>query len=119
MDKKTIFLELPSEIIDRIDKETTSGDRSAFVSELIHAQFKDNVTTMDPAGVETDLTSRMKEGDSMSAPLPDGKIKMLNKFGQQLGIFDINTVEGFEELSQKVSSISEDPLVRMRARRWR
>ena len=118
MDKKTILLELPSEIIDRIDHENTTGGRSAFVSDLLHAQFKDHVTTMNPTDVETELTSRMDES-TMSTPLPDGKIKMLNKFGQQLGIFDINTLEGFEQLSQKISSISEDPIVRMRARRWR
>ncbi|OYT30169.1 hypothetical protein B6U98_00070 [Thermoplasmatales archaeon ex4572_165] len=118
MDKKTIFLELPAEIVDRIDQENTTGDRSAYVSDLLHAKFKDHVTSMDPTDLETDITSRMHE-NTMSTPISEGKIKVLNKLGQQLGVFDINTIDGFEQLSQKISSISEDPIVRMRARRWR
>ena len=33
-------------------------------------------------------------------------------------LVDINTVEGFEELAKKIEEVSEDPVVRIRARRW-
>jgi hypothetical protein len=114
MEKKTIFLELPAEIIDRIDKANVMGDRSAFISNLLERQLQDNITAMDAS---TELTSRMEE---IREPLGlTGEINLLNNEGQNLGKFDINTVEGFEHLAQKIGEISDDPIVRMRARRWR
>ena len=114
MEKKTIFLELPAEIVDRIDKENVMGDRSAFISNLLERQLQDNITKMNAS---TELTSRMEE---IRDPLGlSSEINLVNGRGLNLGKFDINTVEGFEHLAQKIGEISDDPIVRMRARRWR
>ena len=114
MEKKTIFLELPAEMVDRIDRENVMGDRSAFISNLLERQLQDSVTTM---GASTELLSRMEE---IKAPLGlSGEINLLNSRGQDLGKFNINTLEGFENLAQKICDISDDPIVRMRARRLR
>ena len=114
MEKKTIFLELPAEMVDRIDKENVMGDRSAFISNLLERQLQDNITTMDAS---TELTSRMEE---IRDPLGlSGEISLLNSRGLNLGKFDINTMEGFEHLAQKICDITDDPIVRMRALRLR
>jgi len=113
MEKKTIFLELPAEIIDKIDKENIMGDRSAFVSNLLEKQLHENITTMDAS---TELINRMnKTGEPLGL---SGEISLLNSQGQGLGKFDINTLEGFENLAKKIGEISDDPIVRMKARRW-
>ena len=114
MERKTIFLELSSEVVDRIDKQNNTRDRSAFISNLINKQLDQMVSTMD---FSTDLTSSMKnEPSSFDAP---GELKILNGKGMPVGNFNINTVEDFERLSSKICEISNDPIVRMRARRWR
>jgi len=111
MEKKTIFLELPAEIIDRIDKKNVIGDRSAFVSNLLEKQLQDNITTMDAS---TELLNRMnKTGEPLGL---SSEISLFNCKGQGLGKFDINTVEGFEELAKKIGELSDDPIVRMKAR---
>jgi len=114
MEKKTIFLELPAEMVERIDRENVMGDRSVFISNLLERQLQDSVITMDAS---TDLLSRMEE---IKEPLGlSGEINLLNNRGQDLGKFNINTVEGFEKLAQKICDISDDPIVRMRALRLR
>ena len=114
MDKKTIFLELPSEMVDRIDRENVTGDRSSFISDLLNRQLQDSITSMDAS---TDLISRMEE---VRDPLGiSGEIGLVNSRGISLGKFDINTIEGFENLAEKICEISDDPIVRMKARRWR
>jgi len=48
MEKKTIFLELPVEMVDKIDKQNMLGDRSIFISDLIGRQLqRDTISTMD------------------------------------------------------------------------
>ena len=39
MEKRTIFLELSTEIIDKIDQRNKLGDRSLFVSSLLEKQL--------------------------------------------------------------------------------
>ena len=46
----------------------------------------------------------------------DSELGLLNQNGVPLRKFNINSVEGFEELVTVISEISEDPTVRMRAR---
>ena len=114
MEKKTIFLELPAEMIDRIDQKNSIGDRSLFISELLEKQLEQKISTMSAS---TELTVRMDEiRESAGDP---GEIGLINSKGATLGKFNINTPEGFEELALRISEISEDPLVRMRARHWR
>ena len=47
-----------------------------------------------------------------------GEIDIVNNEGISLGRFNINTLEGFEELAKKIQEVSEDPAVRIRARSW-
>ena len=114
MDKKTIFLELPSEMVDKIDQQNVLGDRSTFISDLLNKQLDTGISNMD---VSTELTSHMqKPAESFSPP---GEIKLLNNKGAPIGNFNINTLEGFESLAEKICELSDDPVVRMKARRWR
>jgi len=113
MEKKTIFLELPAEIVDRIDRENVLGDRSAFISALLERQLESDVTTMNAS---TDLLSRMEMQDPLGL---SGEINLVSSKGINLGTFDINSEEGFENLAQRISEISDDPIVRMRAQHWR
>jgi hypothetical protein len=48
-----------------------------------------------------------------------GEISLVNSQGMSLGKFDINTEEGFENLAAKICEISDDSIVRMKARHWR
>lgn len=117
MDKKTIFLELPSEMVDMIDHENTTGDRSTFISNLIDSQFKTDTTTITPTDVSTELTSRMNAQTPTLGT--NGELKIFNNKGNPIGTFNINTIDGFEQLANTIATISEDPVVRMKARRWR
>ena len=114
MEKKTIFLELPAEMIDNIDRQNTIGDRSLFISDLLQKQLEQEFSAMN---ISTDLMTRM---DQAGKPMGvSGEIGLTNSSGAPLGKFNINTVEGFEELSKKISELSEDPVVRVRAKLWR
>jgi hypothetical protein len=111
MEKRTIFLELSSEIIDRIDQRNNLGDRSLFVSNLLEKQLQKDSMGLD---VSTELTTRM-ETDEKPIGL-ESELGLLNNEGIPLRKFNINSVEGFEELATVIGEISEDPMVRMRAR---
>ena len=116
MEKKTIFLELPSEMVDRIDRANVKGDRSVFISDLLDKQLQQGVSRME-MGASTDLIQRLEETrDPVGI---SGEIGLVNNRGASIGKFNINTVEGFERLAEKISEMSDDPIVRMRARRWR
>jgi hypothetical protein len=114
MEKKTIFLELPSEMIDRIDRENVVGDRSQFISDLLDKQLEQGISEMD---ISTELSTTMSEGKSQTGA--HGDLWLINNKGMNLGRFDINTVEGFEQLTMKICELSNDPIVRMKARRMR
>jgi hypothetical protein len=109
MDRKTIFLELPAEMIDRIDRKNITGDRSTFISNLLERELGKGL------GESTELQPRMQKD-----------VEQLDQLGQKqtpkikerlLGEFDINTVEGFENLAKKIIEITDDPIVRMKARK--
>lgn len=115
MEKRTIFLELPGELVEKIDRMNTLGDRSTFVSNLLEKQIQKQEMNRDikPA---TELTTRMEElGGSMSFP---GEIKLIKNDGEPIGTFNIDTIQGFEDLAKKIQEASEDPAVRIKARRW-
>ena len=46
MEKKTIFLELPAEMIDNIDRQNTIGDRSLFISDLLQKQLEQELAAV-------------------------------------------------------------------------
>jgi len=112
MEKKTIFLELPCEIIEKIDEQNRLGDRSTFISELLEKQLHHEVSKMD---FSSEIMTKMGS-ESIGRPL--GELSLVNSRGISLGKFDINTMEGFENLAKKIGELSDDPLVRMKARRW-
>jgi hypothetical protein len=47
------------------------------------------------------------------------KINLVKSKGVSQGRFDINTISGFDDLTEKICTISDDPIVRMKARRTR
>ena len=117
MHKKTILVELPAEMVDRLDRENVSSDRSSFISDLLDDRLKQQTSMMQPMDASTEISSRL-QSQPMSTDFT-GDVKLTNNRGMPLGTFNINTVEGFEELSKTIGSISEDPIVRMRVRKWR
>ncbi len=115
MHKKTILLELPAEIVDKIDQQNMTGDRSTFISHLLDSQFKTDLSLMDVMGEESELSSRMREG---MADVPfSGELRLTTAQGKHMGNFNINTVEGFTQMAETIARISDDPLVRMKARK--
>ncbi len=112
MEKKIIFLELPNETIEKIDDQNKVGTRSVFISDLIEKQLT-QVSKMD---ISTEIPTSMQDGELGQLT---GEIGLVNSQGMSIGKFDINTVEGFENLATKICEISDDPIVQMKARRWR
>lgn len=109
MEKKTVFLELPADIVDEIDRLNIMGDRSVFISDLLRKQLLNKEETIKGS---YDFLSKI-EDSSMSF---SSEINIFNKSGINIGSYDINTVEGFEDLTKKISEITNDPHVRMRAK---
>lgn len=114
MEKKTIFLELPCELIDEIDRLNTLGDRSTFVSRLLEKQVKQS--KMIGFDTSTELTTRMSKTTSPFGV--SGEIGLINSKGAPIGKFDINTIDGFKSLAKKIRDVSEHPAVKMRAEIW-
>ena len=113
MEKKIVFLELPANIIEKIDEKNTIGSRSLFVSELLEKQLHTSVSEMHAA---PEISSRMHAGELGQK---SEEVSLVNSKGLPLGKFDINTVNGFQNLAEKICELSEDPIVRMKARRLR
>jgi len=111
MEKKTIILELSSELIDKIDRLNIIGDRSTFISNLleeqINSQISENTDTKD------DIVTMMKKNNKLFKAIKE--ISLVSSDGILLGKFDIDTLEGFEELTRKIQQISDDPAVQIRA----
>lgn len=112
MEQKIIFLELSTDIIEKIDDQNKIGTRSVFISDLLEKQLT-QVSRMD---VTTEISASMnaEEIDEVT-----GEVSLVNSQGVSLGKFNINTGEGFKSLAEKICEISNDPIVRMKARRWR
>jgi hypothetical protein len=109
MEKKTVFLELPCELIEKIDNLNTMGDRSTFVEDLLKKQLEQD--TAEGVDSNTEFTTKM--GSRVK-----GEISLIASDGTPLGTFDINNVDSFELLAKKIEEVSEDPVVRIRTRRW-
>jgi hypothetical protein len=115
MEKKTVFLEIPCELLDKLDRLNALGDRSAFFTELLEKQVKQE--TSEAVAASTELTTAMNQpGGALGVA---GEIDVVTTSGASLGRFNVNTIEGFEDLAKKIQEFSEDPIVRIRARRWR
>lgn len=111
MEKKNIILELPCELIDKIDRLNKTDDRSEFISDILEKQLVENERISFKAGIES--PSMMSNSESPFGI--SGIIDLVNNQGVSLGKFNINTLEGFEELTKKIKEISEDPAVQIRA----
>jgi hypothetical protein len=114
MEKKTIFLELPAEIIDNIDRQNHIGDRSLFISDLLQKQLDQGVSMMNASSEFTKSPQQAREFLNVA-----GEISLLSSNGSPLGKFNINTIEGLEDLSKKICELTDNPTVRMQARLWR
>jgi hypothetical protein len=112
MEKKIVFLELPANIIEKIDEQNNIGSRSIFVSEILEKQLLPQACQMQSTA---EIPSSMHAGELGSVP---GELSLVNSKGVSLGKFDINTVEGFEHLVEKICELSNDPIVRMKTRQW-
>jgi len=111
MEKKTVFLELKSEMINRLDQQNILGDRSMIMSNLLDKQLQRNVEDL---GVSTDLTNMMDEtGEFLGS---SGELNLINSKGSSLGNFDVNTPDRFENIVEKIGEISTDHIVRVRSR---
>ena len=115
MEKKSIVLELPCELIEKIDSINSTGDRSSFVSYLLEKQLQSS-NRLD-INLSSELTSNISK-NNMSFNDSSGKIDILNGKGLSLGKFDINTVDGFEKLAKKIQEVSEDSIVQIRVKSW-
>jgi hypothetical protein len=107
MEKKTLFLELPCELIEKIDRFNQMGDRSVYITDLLEKQL--NSQTFN----EIDTTIRIEDPNKLA-----GQIDLFNNEGESIGRFNINTLEGFQELAKTIQNISKDPVVRVKARQW-
>jgi hypothetical protein len=110
VEKRTIFLELPCEMIEKIDAWNNVGDGSLFVTELLERQLQNAVSKTDPSN---EFVTRMDACEESS-----GEVNLVDNMGVSLGRFDINAVEDIEKLSEKICEPSDDPIVRMRVRLW-
>jgi len=109
METKKIILELSCELIDKIDRLNNLGDRSDFISFLIAEQLKtSNINS------SSEPITKMSENKGFFGV--NGEINIINYKGDFLGTFDIDTLEGFENLTKKIQEISKDPAVQIRAR---
>ena len=112
MEKKIVFLELPVETIEKIDDQNKVGTRSVFISDLLEKKL----TQVSEIDVSTEIPTSMQAGELGQIT---GEISLVNSQGMSIGKFDINTEEGFENLAARICEISDDPIVRMKTRRWR
>jgi hypothetical protein len=112
MEKKTIFLEIPCELIEKIDSLNSFGDRSVFITNLLEQQIRNTEKTGFFA--ENELRTTMSESETIK--FNSGDISIVSSRGEKIGSFDINTLEGFESLTKKIEELSEDPAVQIRAR---
>ena len=117
MEKKIIFLELPIDVIEKIDDQNKIGTRSVFISGLLEKQLQTSISEMDAT---TEIPTSMHAGElgEVTGEVT-GEVSLVNSKGISLGKFNINTEEGLEHLAEKICEISDDPTVRMKAQRWR
>jgi len=114
MEKKTAFLEILSEMIDRFDQQNDLGDRSTFVSYLLDKQLQRNV---DKLGVSTDLTNMV--GGTADFLGSSGETTLINSKGSSISNSDINIPDRFDHIAKKIDEISIDNIVRSRSQNWR
>ena len=111
MEKKIIFLELPVKIIEQIDYQNTTENRSHFITNLLQKQFESPISTMNM----TPGTPSMNIEEVDNKP---GEINLVNNKGESLGKFNINTTDGFIDLVKTIREISDNPYVQIKAKNY-
>jgi hypothetical protein len=111
METKTIVLDLSCELIDKIDRLNTMNDRSSFISDLLEKQLKQYNSFSTNESIK--LIKEMNISEDFFGV--SGEISLINSSGISIGKFDIDTLEGFEDLTRKIKEISRDPAVQIRA----
>jgi hypothetical protein len=111
MERKSIILNLSSELIEKIDRLNTMDDRSDFISHLLEKQLDNSV--VNSINKSDDFITKM--GGKQEYIGISGEINLINNEGISFGKFDIDTLEGFEDLAKKIQEISKDPAVQIRA----
>ena len=114
MEKKNVFLELPCELIEKIDRINNLGDRSAFITGLLEKQIEKPFSVAGE--VPTEIITKMTDLENTLSST--GEINIVDSRGTTLGTFDINTLDGFEGLAKKIREVSEHPVVQVRADHW-
>jgi hypothetical protein len=110
MENKSIILNLPSELIDKIDQLNKMDNRSTFIKKLLEEQLQSlHSDSMDET---TEIITTMSQDPSSNT----GEIDLVNSNGVSLGKFDIDTLEGFENMAKRIQEASRDPAVQIRAR---
>lgn len=112
MEKKTIFLQLPADIVDELDRQNIMEDRSAFISNLLRKQLNEKQKDMD----KNDVFISKMESKTNHLNLSN-ELKIFNQNGNNLGSFNIDTIEGLKKLAETIDEISDDPLVKLRVKR--
>jgi hypothetical protein len=107
MEKKTILIEIPAELIERIDRLDRFHDRSTYITSLLEEKI-DEIESKEKYATIMDFKSSPFKLSS--------EIGLVDSNGSILGKFDINSLEGFEALNKKIEEISEDPAVKIRSR---
>ena len=113
MEKKIIFLELPTDVIEKIDDQNKMSTRSMYLSDIIEKQLQISESVMD---IQREMTTHMQTEDYEEK---SGEFSLVDSKGISLGTFNINTAEGFKNLAKIIGELSEDPVVQMKVRRWR
>lgn len=111
MDKKIVFFELPNDVVHQINQIEVDGSRSDLVAEMLQRQLSADISTMN--------SSNIISSEQQMIQRKPGEIQLLDHQGKPLGTFDVNSVEEFHHLAKVIGSLSDDPLVRMKARKWR
>jgi len=112
MEKKSIIINLPAELVDKIDRKNFMGDRSDFITHLLKEKINE-----DTIPVRDEFTTKMRKDESL-INIESEILSLIDEKGASLGKFDINTLDGFEDLANKIQQVSKDPAVRIRARGW-
>ena len=78
-----MFLELPCELIDKIDHMNNIGDRSLFITYLLKKQMENKTFEVDE---NNEFTTKMRD----TATSFTGEIGIIRSDGSSLGKFNIN-----------------------------
>lgn len=111
------MLDLPTELIDKIDQQNETGTRSNFISDMLYNQLNTNISSMR----QIDETGELKSSicnDSKKLSF-SGELKLTTNQGRVVGNYNINDMKSFSLMVETIGKLSDDPMVRMKARKIR